>query len=132
MSSLYEDVATILGYGREIQEDFFYGYCKTSSGIGYLDDVLDDNIRRGDDSYIPTTFEDKLMLMCKGIGFTLVEDYGGNNEKYGISFFKVYRFVRGDEIIYVKFDGINRSHYGTKFGIFYRVNPVEKNEILYI
>lgn len=131
MNTLYEDISTALAYKKESSIDFFHGYNHTSSGLGYLNDVVNSSIIEWDNDYIYTIFDNMIIKLCDNTSFVLVEEYGGNNEKYGLSYYKIYKFLRGDEITYVKFDGIHRSHYGSDFHAFYKVNAVEKNEVTY-
>ena len=124
MNTLYEDVSKSIAYKKECAIDFFHGYNHVSSGIGYLNDVVNDSIIEFDNDYRYNKLDDDILKLCENIFFTLVEEYGGNNEKCGISYYKVYKFIRYDEITYVKFYGIHRSHYGTDYQSFCNVNAV--------
>lgn len=131
MPTLYEDIATVLAYRQQTPIDFFHAYHHAASGAGDLHVIINDSIIEFDKKYIYNKFDNYIIDLSQNIMFVLVEEYGGDNDKYGLSYYKVYKFVRGDEITYVKFDGIHRSHYGTDFHAFYRVDPVEKNEVSY-
>ena len=52
------------------------------------------------------------------------DNYGGEGQ--GDDYWSVYSFTRGDEMVYVKFDGWYASYNGAEFTEWYFVEPKEK------
>lgn len=60
------------------------------------------------------------------LGWTvkLVDEYGG--EDCGSTYYSVYKFTRGSEEFYLRFDGYYQSHYGADYESFSEVEPAKK------
>lgn len=58
-----------------------------------------------------------------------VASYGGEDQ--GSTFWKVWRFTRGNETVLIKFDANYQSHYGTTYLGFSVVEPYEEVVINY-
>lgn len=52
-----------------------------------------------------------------------VDNYGG--EDCGREYYSIYKFTRGDEVCYIKFDGWYASHYGSEYENMFEVKPKE-------
>lgn len=59
-----------------------------------------------------------------GLTFEFEDRYGGEGQ--GDEYWSVYKFSRGDEVVYVKFDGWYASYNGSEFNEWYFVEPQEK------
>lgn len=64
-----------------------------------------------------------------GITAEVVEHVGGMNE--GSTYFTVWKFSRGADVCYIKFDGWYASHVGSEYEDCWEVKPVEKTIIEY-
>lgn len=104
-------------------ESLFSG-CYSSNTLFYIITLAVTNYNL---DYVNTLTDKFVIHLSNEIIFEIIEEFGGNNEKDGLSYFKIYKFTRNDEEVYIKFDGIHRSHYGNTFHVFYRVNPVVKS-----
>lgn len=66
-----------------------------------------------------------LDFVCElGLTFEFEDRYGGEGQ--GDEYWSVYKFSRGDEVVYVKFDGWYASYNGSEFNEWYFVEPQEK------
>lgn len=59
-----------------------------------------------------------------GLTFEFEDRYGGEGQ--GDEYWSVYKFSRGEEFVYVKFDGWYASYNGAEFSEWYFVEPQEK------
>jgi len=59
-----------------------------------------------------------------------VDSFGGEGE--GERFWSVYKFTKGNESVYVKFDGSYQSYNGSEYDEFYFVEPKEVTRIEYV
>lgn len=62
--------------------------------------------------------------------FEFEDRYGGEGQ--GDEYWSVYKFSRGDEDVYVKFDGWYASYNGAEFDEWYFVEPQEKVITVYV
>lgn len=53
-----------------------------------------------------------------------VDSYGGEDQ--GSSYWSVYKFTKGDQVTYIKFDGWYASYDGATYESMFEVKPVEK------
>ncbi len=67
--------------------------------------------------------ETEEMFSEKGITFENQDSYGGEGQ--GDSYWSVYKFTRGDESVYVQFDGWYQSYNGSEFTEWFFVEPKE-------
>lgn len=58
-----------------------------------------------------------------------VEDFGG--EDMGSNYYKVIKFTRGDEVVFIKFHGWYASYDGSYYEGFNVVTPKEKTVVVY-
>lgn len=125
MNSLYEYITSIFSYRpcTDVIESLFNG-CYSSNN---LSDIVTLAVTNYKPDHVKTPTDKFVIHLSNEIIFEIIEEFGGNNEKDGLSYFKIYKFTRNDEEVYIKFDGIHRSHYGNTFHVFYRVNPVVKS-----
>lgn len=67
----------------------------------------------------------------EGTGWTAtgVTDFGGEGQ--GESFWTVWRFNRGSEVVFVKFDGWYDSNCGSEFEEYFEVVPKEQTITVY-
>jgi len=63
-------------------------------------------------------------LRAQKISVVLEDNYGGEGQ--GDEYWYVYRFRRGDEVAYVKFDGYYASYCGSEFHEWFFVKPAQK------
>lgn len=63
------------------------------------------------------------------VSLELIDSYGGEDQ--GSDFWSVFKFTRGDEECYIKFEGWYASHYGSEFEQYYEVNPKQKTVTVY-
>lgn len=61
--------------------------------------------------------------------FESVDSYGGEDQ--GSDFWSVFKFTRGDEECYIKFEGWYASHHGAEFEQYYEVTPKQKTVTVY-
>jgi len=61
--------------------------------------------------------------------FEYVDNYGGEGQ--GDDYWSVYSFTRGDEKVYVKFNGWYASYNGSEYNEWFFVDPREKTIIVY-
>lgn len=74
------------------------------------------------DSTEVTEFKEKLQK--EGIVITHIERYGGEDQ--GREYWSVYSFSKGDDIVYVKFDGWYASYNGSEYEEWYFAKAVPK------
>lgn len=65
-----------------------------------------------------------------GLTFEFEDHYGGEGQ--GDEYWSVYKFSRGDEVVYVKFNGWYASYNGAEFSEWYFVEPQEKVITVYV
>lgn len=102
---LKEDLVEILGdpsYDSKIQKEFVYN--------DLYDQVLD-------------------RLAEKGILLELVEDVGG--EGCGDTYYKVWKFTRNQEVLYISFNAWYASYEGATYEDYSFVKPVTKTVTVY-
>ena len=68
-------------------------------------------------------------LLKNDINEDFVKEHGGSEQ--GIEFYTVYKYTKGKEEIYIKFDGSYSSYEGSEYESFYFVKPHEKTIIEY-
>lgn len=83
---------------------------------------------RGDGKYVPSTFE--LWARPQGIEATMVNHYGGEDE--GSTYYTVYKFTQGDDVVYLKFSGWYASYNGADYRDFQQVHPKEVTKVEYV
>lgn len=60
---------------------------------------------------------------------TDVEDYGG--EDMGSTYYKIIKFTRGDDVVFIKFQGYYASYNGADYEDFHVVSPTTKTVVVY-
>lgn len=75
------------------------------------------------------TIEFKNALSEAGITAEHKDNYGGEGE--GDDFWSVYAFCKGDETVYVKFQGWYASYHGREFNEWFFVEPKQKTITVY-
>ena len=73
--------------------------------------------------------EDKDALTAAGIAVELIDNYGG--EEQGSQYWSIYKFTKGDESVFVKFNGYYASYVGSEFQEFMFVEPKQKTITVY-
>lgn len=81
-----------------------------------------------DKTYHPSDFENWADPL--GITFTMVDNYGGEDQ--GSTYYTVYKFERGDEVVFIKFYGYYASYNGTDYEGFRQVFPKEVTKVEYV
>jgi len=65
-----------------------------------------------------------------GITHEYMANFGGEGE--GEQYWSVYKFTKGTEAVYVKFDGSYQSYNGSEYDEFFFVEPKEVTRIEYV
>lgn len=73
--------------------------------------------------------EDRDALTEAGIDVEHVDNHGGEGE--GEDYWSVYRFTKGDDTVYVKFQGWYASYVGSEFNEWFFVEPKQKTITVY-
>ena len=60
---------------------------------------------------------------------TDVEDFGG--EDMGSTYYKIIKFTRGDNVVFIKFQGWYASYDGAEYEDFHVVSPTTKTVVVY-
>lgn len=82
-------------------------------------------IEHGHDSLMHGYDDDgALDNLPEGVTSECVEDFGGEDQ--GSTFYAVWKFVRGDEVTFVRFDGWYQSYNGAEYEECWEVVPAEK------
>lgn len=78
-------------------------------------------------SEVPDDFE--VLLDMNNVQIEHANNFGGEDQ--GSSYWSVWKFTRGTESIYVKFNGWYASHYGSEYTGFSFVEPAQKTITVY-
>jgi len=114
-NNLKEQVAVLLAEAdSEILRDFFNSDAP-SEGCGYNSDSTEEFLQK----------ENTL-----GISHNHVDSFGGEGE--GEMYWSVYKFTKGTEAVYVKFNGSYQSYNGSEYDKFFFVEPKEVTRIEYV
>lgn len=82
-----------------------------------------------EDAEPETFFNDDAESSYGDYAVKLVDDYGGEGQ--GDDYYTVFGFTKGDETVYVKFEGYYASHYGSEYQSWSFVKPVKKTITVY-
>lgn len=97
--------------------------------MSFFDDLME--AISGEDARASYMHEDgDVESLPEGITAETVEHYGGEDQ--GSEYYAVYKFVRGDEICYVRFEGFYASFHGADYEDCFEVapQPVTRTEYL--
>ena len=73
--------------------------------------------------------EDRQALENSGFEIEHVDNHGGEDE--GSDYWSVYKFTKGGESVYVKFQGYYASYVGSEFNEWFFVEPQQKTITVY-
>ncbi len=113
-STLKQTISEILRGDSEAQRAFFH-------------DEVDQNDQMTSDGW---SSEDTYLFKEAGIIFKAEDSHGGEGQ--GEDYWSVYSFSKGDEKVFVKFDGSYQSYSGAEYDDFYFVEPQEKLITVYV
>jgi len=114
-NNLKEQVQDLLAQAdSDILKDFFNSN-SPSQGFGYNSDSTEEFLQK----------EYKL-----GVSHDHVDSFGGEGQ--GETYWSVYKFTKGTEVVYVKFNGSYYSYDGADYDEFFFVEPKEVTRIEYV
>lgn len=98
-----------------------------------LDNFDSDTITAFFNSEYPSDYygvdEDREALDKAGIKAEHVDNHGGEGE--GDDYWSVYKFTKGDDTVFVKFQGWYASYHGSDFNEWFFVEPKQKTITVY-
>lgn len=83
---------------------------------------------KGDGIYVPSVFE--IWADPQNIKASVVESVGGEDQ--GSTYYTVYKFTQGDDVVYLKFSGWYASYNGADYRDFQQVHPKEVTKVEYV
>jgi hypothetical protein len=113
-STLKQTISEILTKDDEAQRNFFNQEVDATNG-----DITD--------GY---SSESRFTFLDNGITFKEEDSHGGEGQ--GEEYWTVYSFTKGDEKVFVKFEGSYQSYSGAEYDDFYFVEPQEKMITVYV
>jgi len=114
-NNLKEQVAVLLAEADSEILRHFFNSDAPSEGCGYNSDCTEDFLQKELESSIKHEH---------------VDSFGGEGE--GEMYWSVYKFTKGNDAVYVKFDGSYQSYNGSEYDEFYFVEPKEVTRIEYV
>lgn len=110
MTNLKKQVKELLdSASREIQQGFFWSQ-------------FDDEFSKWDSEEVILF---KTAFQKSGIEYAIEDNYGG--EDCGTEYWSVYKFYKGNEVVYVKFNGWYQSYNGSEYEEWYFAKPIPKS-----